>query len=174
MNPDEKVSNDVTYAKKKLAEIIGNYPGKQSRPHISIVSFFANPLFEESVIEGLRGSLKGRIRSSFIWLQDYGCMHSAGSVYIQPKPLSYFTTIIKAIYPALKLCSAIDKKRKLHFYYEPHITIAKGMNKKNTDKVWEVFKDKKYESKFIADALILLRKDAENEGNYKVVAEFKL
>src|SRR5580692_7479152 len=113
MNPDEKVSNDVVYSKKKVAEIIGNYPGKLSHPHISIVSFYGNSQNETLIISALNSSLKGRIRSSFIWLEDHGCLHSSGTIYIQPKPLSYFTLIIKAIYPNLKLCSAIDKKKKL-------------------------------------------------------------
>ncbi len=174
MNPDEKVSNDVTFSKKKVAEIIGNYPGRYSLPHISIVNFSGNSQNETSIVASLGAALKGKIRASFIWLEDYGCMHSSGTVYIQPKPHSYFTAIIKAIYPALKLCSAIDKKRKLQFSYEPHITIARGMSKTNTDKVWDLFKDKKYENKFIADSLTLLRRDAEQEGKYKIVAEFRL
>jgi 2'-5' RNA ligase len=174
MDPDEKVSNDVTYLKKKAAEIIGNYPGKNSLPHISIVNFSANSLNEDAVISAIRSGLKGKIRSSFVWLEDHGCFPSSGTVYIDPKPKSYFIDIIKAIYPALKLCNAIDKDRKILFYKEPHITIARGLNKGNTDKIWDVFKDKKYESKFIADALTLLRRDNENEGKYKVVAKFKL
>lgn len=48
------------------------------------------------------------------------------------------------------------------------------MSKTNTDKVWDLFKDKKYENKFIADSLTLLRRDAEQEGKYKIVAEFRL
>jgi len=174
MNPDETVSNDVSYAKKKAAEIIGNFPGKHSLPHISIANFSGNSLNEELIINSIKNSLKGKIRSSFIWLEDYGCFPSSGTVYIHPKPKSYFTSILKTVYPALKLCSAIDKNRKMLFYKEPHVTIARGMNKTNTDKIWNAFKDKKYENKFIADALTLLRRDAEQDGRYKVVIDFKL
>lgn len=174
MNPDVTVSNDVTYSKKKVADVIGNFPGKHSLPHISIVNFSGNILDEEQIINAIRGSLKGRVRTSFVWLEDYGCFQTSGTVYINPKPKSLFTDILKAIYPALQLCIAVDKSRKLLFYKEPHITIARGLSKTNIDKVWPLFKDKKYENKFIADTLTLLRRDIEHDGRYILVADFKL
>lgn len=58
MNPDEKVSNDVTFSKKKVAEIIGNYPGRYSLPHISIVNFSGNSQNETSIVASLGAALK--------------------------------------------------------------------------------------------------------------------
>ena len=174
MDPDVTVSNDVTYAKKKVSELIGSFPGKHSLPHISLINFSGNLLNEDRIINAIKLSLKGKVRTSFVWLEDYGCFPSSGTVYINPKPKSLFAEIQKAIYPALKLCSAIDKNAKMLFHKEPHITIARGMTKTNTEKIWSLFKDKKYENKFIADTLTLLRRNAEQDGLYKLVARFKL
>ncbi|MBS1687637.1 MAG: 2'-5' RNA ligase family protein [Bacteroidetes bacterium] len=173
INPDIKVTSDVNYSKKKAAEILGSYAGKHSIPHISLASFSGNPLKEDLLVNEIRYHIMGRLKASFIWLEDYGCFPTSGTVYIKPKPKEYFESVLRTIYPALAVCSAVNKGRKLILYKEPHITIARGMNREKTNKLWDTFKDKKYENKFIADTLTLLRRDSANDL-YKVVAEFKL
>lgn len=173
INPDISVTNDINYSKKKAAEVLGTSVAKHSIPHISLASFSGNPLKEDLLVNEIRYHIKGRLKSSYIWLEDYGYFPTSGTIYIKPKPKDYFEAVLRAVYPALAVCSAVNKGRKLVLYKEPHLAIARGGNKEKNNKLWDNFKDKKYENKFVADALTLLRRDSANDL-YKVVAEFKL
>lgn len=171
INPDAGVANDLSYTQKKAADIVGQLL-KSNDTFITVASFFADATEETRIEKEIRYALKGKVRASFIWLDNYGCNPASGSIYIRSKPATYFRTIQQAIYPGLTLCSAVEKSRKINFVKEPHIIIAKTNRKKITE-IWTQFKDKKYENKFIADSLFLLRKDTQ-EDDYELIAEIKL
>ena len=173
MNPDEMVSNDVAYNRKKTFELIGAKAVNNVLPHISIAHFFAQSDAETGLTQAISKCLKGRIRSSFVWLEDFGCAAKKGALFINPKPKSFFNDIIKAVYPAISMCQGLDKSKNIQFNKDPHVTIAKGLNPAQLTKAWTFFKQKKYENKFIADKLTLLRRSNDN-SDYALVAEFKL
>lgn len=171
INPDAGVASDLSYTQKKAADAIGQSL-KNNDTFITITSFFADPSAEKKIEKELRGCIRGKVRPSFIWLENYGCNPSTGSIYIRSKPAIYFRTIQQAIYPGLTLSSAVDKSSKINFVKEPHIIIAKT-NRKKAQEWWPLFKDKKYENKFIADSLFLLKRNT-TEDHYDLVAEIRI
>lgn len=170
--PDAGVANDLSYIQKKAADAIG-VPIKDNNTHIVLASFLADVNEERRIADEIRKSIKGKIRVSFVWLDNYGCHSSSGTIYIKSKPTQYFKSIQQAIYPGLILCSAVQKSSKIDFYNEPHIPVITSSGKKKFAEYWPVFKDKKYENKFIVDRLVLLKKDS-REDIYNLVAEIKL
>ncbi len=173
MNPDESVSNDVAYNRKKVIEMIGDKVKNNVPPYISIASFFYAIETEGALIRSITQCLKGRIRSSFIWLEDFGCIESKGDLFILSKPKSFFNEICKVVYPALVHCQGLDKSKTVAFNKDPHIPIAKGLSAAQLAKAWSFFKQKKYENKFIADKLSLLKR-GDLDAEFALVAEFKL
>jgi len=171
IQPDPVVGNDILYSQKKAAEL-SESPLKNCSQHIIISSFYANSHEEDTIANLLQRNIKGKIRTAFIWLDNYTCHTSSGSIFIRSKPVQYFNSIQQIIYPVLTLSSAIEKSRKVNFVREPHIPILKTNKKKIAD-VWDYFKDRKYENKFIADSLLLIKRNT-MEDKADVVMEIKL
>jgi 2'-5' RNA ligase len=170
--PDDGVANDLSYIQKKVSESIGQSV-KERVTHITLTSFFADISEEEQVVYEIKNTIKGKIKPSFIWLDNYGCQPSLGTIYIRSKPSQYFKSIQQMLYPCLFLCSAIQKNRKIYFSTEHYIPIIKSSGKKKITDYWPNFKDRKYENKFIADSIVLFRRDSV-EDVYVRVGEVKL
>jgi len=171
INPDAGVANDLSYTQKKAADMMGS-PSRHTDTFITVASFFANAEAEDQIAKDIKCSLKSKLRPSFIWLDNYGCNPASGCIYIKSKPVAYLRAIQQAIYPTLAISSAIEKSKKVNFVKEPHVVIART-NRKKVAELWQQFKDKKYENKFIVDSLYLLRKNVA-EDTCELVAEIKL
>jgi len=171
IRPDPVVGNDILYSQKKAADL-SESPLKNCCQHIVIASFYADTHEEDTIASMLQRTIKGKIRASFVWLDNYTCHTSSGSIFIRSRPIQYFHSIQQVIYPVLTLSSAIEKSRKVNFVREPHIPILKTNKKKIAD-VWDHFKDRKYENKFIADSLLLIRRNI-TEDKIELVREIKL
>lgn len=173
VSPDETISTDVRQFKNKIWEMIGDYPGHYSKPHITIHNFLGFQQKEELIVDALQVAACS-VKSAFIMVDSFNCFEGSGTIYLTPKPKIYFSRLLRSVYPILFECSGINRQSEIHSSTEPHITIARGLKKDQFKQVWPYFKDKTYEGSFKAESLVLLRKDLLRNDNYHLVGEFKL
>ena len=173
INPDTNISTDIRYFKNKVWELVSDYPGLYAPPHISIYNFLGFQQKEDAIIEALCNVSKS-VKSAFIHLENFHCFEGSGTIYLTPKPKNYFSMLLRALYPTIFNCNGINRQSKIYSSTEPHITIARNLRKEQFVQAWDYFKEKSYQSCFVAESLVLLRKELLKNDQYHVVGEFKL
>jgi len=173
INPDANISTDIRYFKNKIWELVGDYPGLYAQPHITIYNFLGFQQKEDAIIEAL-SCVARNIKSTFIYLEDFSCFEGSGTIYVTPKPKHYFSALLRFLYPTIFTCAGINRQSKIYSSTEPHITIARGLKKDQFVLAWQHFKNKSYQSCFVAESLLLLRKELLKNDQYHLVGEFKL
>lgn len=66
-----------------------------------------------------------------------------------------------------------DQQHKPHFIAEPHLTIVRKLLPWQYEKGWLEYSHSEFTGRFIADHVLLMRKQAETK-RYEVVGRFKM
>jgi 2'-5' RNA ligase len=173
INPDANIATDIRFFKNKVWELTGDFPSHYSQPHITIYNFLGFQQKEEHIKAALTEAV-ANLKSAFIYLENFQSFEGSGTIYISPRPRNYFSLLLKALYPTLVGCKGINRHSNIYSSTEPHITVARGLKKEQFNTAWSHFKDKTYESSFVAESIVLLRKGLLKNDNYKIVEAFPL
>jgi 2'-5' RNA ligase len=173
INPDSNTSADIRLFKNKVWEMIGDYPSRYSQPHITIHNFLGFRQKEAYIVDALQKACE-KIKASPIYLDGFSSFPESGTIYLVPKPKIYFSDLLRSLYPKLFDCNGINRQSSIYSSTEPHITIARGLKKEEFDLVWPYFEDRVYQGSFVADSLILLRKELSRKATFELVGTFYL
>jgi 2'-5' RNA ligase len=173
INPDANITTDIRYFKNKVWEMVGDFPALYSQPHISIYNFLGFQQKEEAIVDALAQTAKS-VKSSFVHIENFNCFEGSGTIYLTPRPKNYFSMVLRALYPTIFNCQGINRQSKIYSSTEPHITIARNLKKEQFTQAWNYFRDKSYQSCFVAESLVLLRKELLKNDHYHLVEEFRL
>ena len=66
----------------------------------------------------------------------------------------------------------LNDDNKPHFILEPHLTIARKLQPWQYEKGWLEYSNKSFTGRFIADAMLLLRRSMDGKG-YQIVKRFE-
>ncbi|HRO41772.1 MAG TPA: 2'-5' RNA ligase family protein [Flavipsychrobacter sp.] len=173
INPDANIATDIRYFKNKVWEIAGDHPGHYAQPHISIYNFLGFQQKEQAIINALSAVSKN-VKAAFVHLENFSCFEGSGTIYLTPRPKNYFSFLLRELYPTIFNCQGINRQSKIYSSTEPHIIIARGLKKDQFADAWSHFKDKSYRSSFLAESIVLLRKELLKNDQYDFVGEFRL
>lgn len=173
LNPDENITSDIRYFKNKIWELVGDFPGHYALPHITIYNFLGFEEKEDAILDALTNVCKN-VKSTFVHVENFNCFEGSGTIYLSPHPKNYFSFLLKALYPVIFNCNGINRQSNIYSSTEPHITIARGLKKPQFGQAWQHFKEKSYRGSFVAESLVLLRKELLKNEKYHVAGEFRL
>jgi 2'-5' RNA ligase len=167
LHPHEELRNRVmqlrtAFQQAYLAPIL------TGKPHVTLVRFTQLALMEDRIVSRLRSIAMGYCPFK-VELKDFGSLPTH-SIFIQitsKLPIRGLVTEIRDVQRLMKL----DKDNKPHFLDEPNMLIARKLLPWQYEKGWLEYGNKSFTGKFIADAMLLLKR-RQGDKNWQIAERF--
>jgi 2'-5' RNA ligase len=143
------------------------------KPHITICNFLLSEPMEQRLVSYL-GIFAKSVRPFPVDISgfDHFQTHTLFLNIVSKKAL---TDMMKGIRTRYRKYMMINRRFPPKFpTSRPHITLARGMQPDQFERVWPKYEKKKFKASFEASELILLKKGFFDQTNYEVVNRFKL
>jgi 2'-5' RNA ligase len=169
LSPHEELRNKIMQVKKAFNESYKAATALYSKPHLTLVNYVQYQLMEERIINHLKTIAMG-YHPIKIELKDYGSF-PAHTIYINVTSKVPIQNLIKTIRSETQRLMKLNDDHKPHFIMEPHITIARKLLPWQYENGWLEYSHKHFTGRFIADAMLLLKRPV-NEFKYEIVQRF--
>lgn len=164
VNPGTHINNDVMALKRMIAQELGINNTQFSQANISLFRSVFPVRFEDDFVT-LLDNIAGRQSGFTLYtsrFDHFEQQHDKRTIFINvanPKPIVELHK---------RILQEFDIKTSP---YKPHITIARGMNTREFDQVYDHFYNQVFVRSFQCKSFTLLRKPAAG-GQYETVKEF--
>ena len=169
LSPHEELWNKIMKVKDEFAEKYQSDHARWGKPHITLVNFVQYEMMEERLISRLK--VVGMSYPPFkVELKDFGSFPSH-TIYINVTSKVPFQCLVKEVRSEAQRLMKLNDENKPHFILEPHLTVARKLKPWQYEKGWLEYSNKNFTGRFIADAMLLLRRPV-GEMKYKTVRRF--
>jgi len=169
LSPHEELWNKIMKVKEEFADKYQSDHARWSKPQITLVSFVQYEMMEERLINRLK--VVGMSYPPFkIELKDFGSFPSH-TIYINVTSKVPVQGLVKEIRSEAQRLMKLNDENKPHFILEPYLTIARKLKPWQYEKGWQEYSNKNFTGRFIADAMLLLKRPV-GEMKYKTVNRF--
>ena len=170
LSPHEALRNNIMQVKQHFSDTYKNATALYSKPHITLVNFVQYQLTEARLINRLQAVAMGCLPIK-IEMKDYGSFPSH-TIYINITSKVPIQSLIKNIRTETQQLMKLNADNKPHFIMEPHLTIARKLQPEQYEKGWLEYSHLDFTGRFIADAMLLLKRPL-NEMKYEIVQRFE-
>jgi 2'-5' RNA ligase len=170
LNPHEELRNKIMQVKQQFFDSYQSNTALYSKPHITLVNFVQYEMLEERLLQRLQTIAMG-YHSIKVELKDYGSFPSH-TIYINVTSKVPIQDLTKQIRTEAQRLMKLNDDHKPHFIMEPHLTIARKLQPWQYEKSWLEYSNKHFTGRFIADAMLLLKRPV-NEMKYQIVKRFE-
>ncbi len=170
LNPHEDLRDKIMQVKKEFYETYKASAAVYGKPNMVLVNFVQYEMAEERIINRLKIIGMG-YHPIKVELKDYGSFPSH-TIYINITSKVPIQSLVKIIRTEVQLLMKLDNDNKPHFIMEPHLTIARKLQPWQYEKGWLEYSHKHFTGRFIADAMLLLKRSV-GEMKYHVAARFE-
>jgi 2'-5' RNA ligase len=169
LNPHEALRDKIMETRKYVYDTYKNSAAVYSKPHITLVSFVQYQMMEEKLINRFQVIAMG-CPPVKIELKDYGSFPSH-TIYINVTSKLPVEHLVKSIRTEAQRLMKLNSDNKPHFILHPYVTIARKLEPWQFEKAWAEFRALNFTGRFIADAMLLLKRPV-GELNYTIVQRF--
>lgn len=170
LNPHEELRNKIIEIKKHFADMYKSTTAVYSKPHLTLVNFVQYGMVEERLLNRLNTIAMG-YHPIKIELKDYGSFPSH-TIYINITSKVPIQDLVRQIRTEAQQLMKLNNDNKAHFMMEPYITIARKLQPWQYEKGWLEYSNKSFSGRFIADAMLLLKRPV-GELKYQIVQRFE-
>lgn len=169
LSPHEELWNRIMKVKEDFSEKYKSEHARWGKPHITLVNFVQYAMMEDRIVNKLK--LIGMGATPFkVELKDFGSFPSH-TIYINVLSKIPVQSLIKNVRSETQKLMKLNDDNKPHFIMEPHLTIARKLQPWQYENGWLEYSNKNFTGRFIADSMILLRRDV-NEMKYQIAKRF--
>lgn len=166
LNPHEELRNKIKGVKEAFYGVYKAPSALAGKPHITLVNFLQYAMMEERIISRLKNVAMG-YHPFKVELKDFGSFPSH-TIYINVATREPVRNLVKEIKPFQQLLK-LNNDNKPHFIDEPHLTVARKLLPWQYEKGWLEYSQKQFTGRFIADSMLLLRRQAGGDKAYQVL-----
>ena len=170
LNPHEALRDKIMAVKKYFFDTYKNSSAVYGKPHITLVNFVQYEMMEERLLNRLQVVAMG-CPPVKIELKDYGSFPSH-TIYINITSKVPIQNLVKNIRSEAQKLMKLNDENKPHFIMEPHLTIARKLLPWQYEQGWKEFSHLQFTGRFIADAMLLLRRPV-GEMKYQILRRFE-
>lgn len=169
LNPNEALRDKIMNAKQYFFDHYKNASAVYSKPHVTLANFVQYQMMEDRLINSLEG-LSMACHPIKVEMKDYGSFPSH-TIYINITSKVPVQNLIKSIRTNSQRLMKLNNDNKPHFIMEPHLTIARKLLPWQYEQGWLEFSHKQFTGRFIADAMLLLKRPV-GEMKYQIARRF--
>jgi hypothetical protein len=155
LNPHEELRNKVRQIRTAFHDTYQVTPSLGGEPQVALVRWTQLALMEERIVQRLKTIAMGYCPFK-VELKDFGSLptHSIFINVTSKLPIRGLVTEIRDVQRLMRL----DKDHKPHFIDEPNLLIARKLLPWQYEKGWLEYGNKSFTGRFVADAMLLLRR----------------
>lgn len=169
LNPHEALRDKIMQVKRHFYETYDNATALYSKPHVILVNFVQYQMMEERLVNRLEIVAMG-FPPVKIELKDYGS-YPSHTIYINITSKVPIQRLVKNIRTEGQRLMKLNDDNKPHFIIEPNITIARKLLPWQYEKGWLEYSHLSFTGRFIADAMLLLKRPVDGM-KYEIVRRF--
>ena len=169
LNPHEDLQKKIISVKKEFSETYQAATATGGKPYMGLVTFTQYEMLEERIVNRLKLIAMG-YHPFKVELKDFGSFPSH-TIYINVTSKVPIQNLVKEIRGEAQRLMKLNDETKPHFILEPHCTIAAKLKPWQYEKGWLEYSHKHFTGRFIADAMLLLKRPA-GEKRYQVAERF--
>lgn len=170
LSPHQELWNRILKVKEAFAEKYKSDHAKWGKPHITLANFLQYEMMEERLINRLKMVAMG-YHPIKVELRDYGSFPSH-TIYINVVSKIPVQALVKEIRSEAQRLMKLNDDNKPHFILEPHLTIARKLEPWQYEKGWLEYSHKHFTGRFIADAMLLLKRPV-GSVQYQIAQRFE-
>jgi len=156
LNPHEELRRRIMQVKKEFYETYKASTAMGSRTYVGLVTFTQYEMMEERITNRLKVIAMG-YHPVKVELKDYGSFPTH-TVYINVTSKVPIQNLVKGIRSEAQRLMKLNDDHKPYFILEPHVTIARKLQPWQYEKSWLEYSTKHFTGRFIADAMLLLKR----------------
>jgi 2'-5' RNA ligase len=169
ISPPDVLRDKIREVKKAFSEAYRAETALAGRPHITLANFLQYEMLEERLIGRLQAVAMG-YHPFKVELRDFGSFPSH-TIFINVASKLPVQNLVKTIRAEAQRLMKLNDDNKPHFILEPYLAIARKLQPWQYEKGWLAYRQKHFTGRFIADAMLLLKRPAGEQG-YQVVRRF--
>ena len=169
LSPHKELWEKILKVKEEFATTYQVTRGSWTKPHVTLVNFSQYEMLDERIRNRLKIVAMGH-HPFKVELMDFGS-YPSHTLYINMISKEPVKNLVREIRVAQRLMKLNDDK-KPHFFDEPNITIARKLLPWQYEKGWLDFSNRHFSGRFIADAMLLLKRKS-GDKTYQVVERFE-
>jgi 2'-5' RNA ligase len=170
LNPHDALRDKIMQVKQHFFDTYQNPSAVYGKSHITLANFVQYQLMEERLINRLQAVAMG-FPPIKIELRDYRSFPSH-TIYINIASKLPIQCLVKNIRTEGQRLMKLNDDNKPHFIMEPHVIIARKLQPWQYEKGWLEFSNLHFTGRFIADAMLLLRRPV-GEIKYQILQRFE-
>ena len=157
LNPHEELRNRIMEVRKDFNKEFNTTTKMGSKPNLALITFINYEMFEERIINRLKTIALGYPPFK-IELKDFGSFPSH-TIFINVISKVPIQNLVKEIRSQTQRLMTLNDENKPHFILEPYIAIGRKLKPWQYEKGWLQYSNKHFTSRFIADAMLLLKRE---------------
>ena len=170
LNPHEELRNKIMDVKNTFYEKYKAESARWGKPYVTLASYLQYEMMEERIVNRLHQVAMG-FPPIKVELKDYGSFPSH-TIYINITSKVPVQSLVKQIRTETQKLMKLNDDHKPHFIMEPHLTVARKLEPWQYEKAWLEYSHKHFTGRFIADGMLLLKRQA-GETKYEIVQRFE-
>ena len=170
LNPHEELRNKIMDVKAAFYEKYKAESARWGKPYVALTSYMQYEMMEERIVNRLHQVAMG-FPPIKVEMKDYGSFPSH-TIYINITSKVPVQSLVKQIRTDAQKLMKLNDEQKPHFIMEPHLTVARKLEPWQYQKAWLEYSHKHFTGRFIADGMLLLKRQA-GEMKYEIVQRFE-
>ena len=165
LQPHEELQHKIGLLRKQFQQDYRTQNFANGRPRLTLARFTQLEMMEERILNRLAAVAMGHYPFK-VELKDYGSFPSH-TIFINVAsklPLRGLVSMLKTGQKLMKM----DNEHKPHFIDEPFIPIARKLLPWQYEKGWLEYSNRHFTGRFIADAMLLLKRPV-GDQSYQVL-----
>ena len=165
LQPHEELQHKIGLLRKQFQQDYRTQNFANGRPRLTLARFTQLEMMEERILNRLAALAMGHYPFK-VELKDYGSFPSH-TIFINVAsklPLRGLVSMLKTGQKLMKM----DNEHKPHFIDEPFIPIARKLLPWQYEKGWLEYSNRHFTGRFIADAMLLLKRPV-GDQSYQVL-----
>jgi len=169
LKPHEELWNRLKKIRSEFVETYELPLSKYNKPHIQLVRFYALEMNEEKLLQRFNNIAMG-FAPFKIELKDFGSFpsHTIFINVLSKLPIKKLSVALKDVQVLMKP----DKDHKPHFLDDAYITIGSKLRPWQYEKGWMEYSHRHFTGRFIADHMLLLKRNENTKGAYQIARRF--
>jgi 2'-5' RNA ligase len=170
IDPNPDLKNKIAEIRKKFNDQYKISQGIGSKVNIALARFSQLEMMEARIVGNLNKIAMGYPPFK-VELKDYGSFPSH-TIFVNVISKLPVQGLIKLVRTETQRLMKLDNYNKPYFDMEPHITIGRKLQPWQYEKAWLEFSNKHFTARFIADAMLLLKRQ-KGEKPWQIVQRFE-
>jgi hypothetical protein len=155
LSPHDELATRIRQIRTGFQESYQTISVPGGKPNLTLVRFTQLTMLEERIVQRLRTIAMGFCPFK-VEMKDFGSLPTH-SIFINVTSKLPIRALVGEIRDTQRLMK-LDKDHKPHFIDEPNVLIARQLQPWQYEKGWVEYAGKSFTGRFIADAMLLLRR----------------